>query len=159
MKKILTLMAVMVMGSTCGDVKSATLTVVAIEHGAISVEVHNATSENIVVLSPDAPSRQVDAERCLLILTTKVTDDLRPYAFTPVLRPVEAGSARRFRAVLTPVAPAPKPCREWTITAEYAYVGQVAAITFNGRPSEDFRQYVLANQKIMRASATMPIDN
>jgi hypothetical protein len=156
MKKSLLLMLVMVMSSACGRSGSASLNVVSAERGAVVVEVRNATSENIVVLSPEAPSRQVDEGQCVLIISTKVTDDVRPYAFTPTLETVEAGSARRFRAVLDPVALSSK-CKEWQINAEYTYVLPAAVTTFKGRPFEDFRQYVLQNQKIMSASAKMSV--
>lgn len=159
MKKRFVLMLVMIISSACERSGLASVSVVSVERGAVVVEVHNTTSENIVVLSPEAPSRQMDEEQCVLIISTKVTDDVRPYAFTPTLETVEAGSARRFRAVLGPVALSAKSCAEWTINAEYAYVRPAAVATFTGRPFEDFRQYVLRNQKVMTASAKMAIRN
>jgi hypothetical protein len=159
MKKSFMLMLVMMISSACERDGSASVNVLSVERGAVVVEVHNTNSKNIVVLSPEAPSRQMDEERCVLIISTTVTDDVRPYAFTPTLETVEARSARRFRAVLAPVALPEKSCTEWTINVEYAYVWPAAVATFKGRPFEDFRQYVLRNQKVITASAKMAIRN
>ena len=153
------LMFVLVVSSACARSGAPSLNVVSGERGVVVVEVRNASSEDIVVLSAEAPSRQIDEEQCLLIMSTKVTDDIRPYAFTPALETVEAGSARRFRAVLDPGELSAKSCTEWTISVEYAYVQPAAVAMFKGRPFEDFRQYVLGNQKVMSATAKMPIKN
>lgn len=157
MNKCLMLMLMMVFGGSCETSGSASLDVISAERDAVVVEVHNGTSEEIVLLSPEAPTRQIDEEQCVLIISTRVTDDVRPYAFTPTLERVDVGVTKRFRAVLTPVALSTKSCTAWTISAEYAYVLPEAVTTFKGRPFEDFRQYVLRNQNVIRASAKLPI--
>jgi hypothetical protein len=137
----------------CGDSGSLELRIVRIERGAIDVEVVNATTEAIVFLSPETPARQVDDERCELLISTKIIDHFRPYAFTPRLEHVEAGAVRRFRAVLHPVSLTSKTCTKWKVDAEYAYVLPRDVAMFEGRPSEDFRRRVLKTQKMLTASA------
>lgn len=107
-----------------------------------------------MLLSPESPARQVDEETCTSTLSTKVTDDLRPYAFTPTLETVGAGATRRFCAALAPVEVSSQSCAVWTIHVEYAFIAPDAATRFQRRPSEDFRRYVLVNQKMMSATGT-----
>lgn len=145
--------------SACENAGSLELRIVTIERGAIGLEVINETSEEIVVLSPEAPAQQADAERCVLLISTKVTDDVRPYAFTPKLESVGAGAVRRFRAALAPVSLTSKTCTEWTVDAEYAYVLPSDVAMFKGRAFEDFRQHVLKNQKVLTTSAKGPVKN
>jgi hypothetical protein len=155
--KCLNWILVMVISGSCETNDPASLTVISAERGAVVVEVHNGTSEEIIVLSPEAPSRQIDEEQCVLLISTRITDDVQPYAFTPTLESVEVGATKRFRAVLEPVALSTTSCTAWTIDAEYAYVLSEALATFKGRPFEDFRQYVLHNQKVVRASAKLSV--
>ena len=152
----ITLFAILLV-SACENTGSLELRIVTIERGAIGLEVVNETSEEIVVLSPEAPARQADAQRCVLLISTKVTDDVRPYAFTPRLESVGAKASRRFRVALAPVSLTSNTCTEWTVDAEYAYMPANDVAMFKGRAFEHFRQHVLKNQKVLTTSAKGPV--
>lgn len=155
-------MLVLAMISGCGksgsaSLKAVSLNVVFLGVDAVVIEVRNATTEDIVLLSPEQPARQADEEQCVAMISTKVTDEVRPYAFTPALETVEAGSARRFRAVLTPLALPANVCKEWTINAEYAYVRPADVTAYKNRAFDEFRQTVLHNQKVISTTAKMQL--
>lgn len=145
------------LSESCGErPREIEVNVVSVERGSIVLMVRNRSGEDVVLLSPATPSRQVDDERCTVWLSTKVDERLWPYAFTPQLVTVAAGSKKTFRASIHPLRLS-KACRHWHITAEYAYIRPEAAKRFAGRPSEEFRRSVLRNQRLVstRASATI----
>jgi hypothetical protein len=150
-------MCLVVVGSACvGRHSSIDLRVVALWPASVDVEIQNGSGEHVVFLNPEAPTRQIDEARCELILSTKVLDDVRPYAFTPRLEHVSAGSTRQFRAMLEPMT-VPALCSKWTVRVEYAYLLPDDVENFEGHAREEFRQHVLTNQRVVSTSAARRI--
>src|ERR1700759_3638178 len=116
--------------------------------GMIDVRVTNRTDVNILLISPTRPDAQVDEAQCRVMLSTKVQEWIRPYAFTPDLVELKGGETRTF-AVLRQEATIPK-CGEWRVDLEYAYLRSNAARAAQQRKGADFRGYVLRHQQIAR---------
>jgi hypothetical protein len=159
MKPVIVMLLAILLASACQQRGSIVLRIVSIERRAIVLDIVNKTNDEIVVLSPEAPTRQVDDGRCALIISTKVVDGVRPYAFTPMLETVRAQSVRRFRAVLDPISLADSSCAGWSVDAEYAYVLRSDVAMFKGRAFEEFRLHVLKNQKLLTASVKETVTN
>ncbi len=134
------------------------LHVVTAQKDAIVVRVRNDTEHDVVMLSPDSPSRQVDGKRCTVSLSTKVDDRVRPFAFTPRLITIQSGTEIEFRAAIHPYKVSTT-CREWIVTAEYAYIRPEDVERFAGKASEDFRGHVLRNQQIVTTTASVRINS
>ena len=153
------IMILAVLSESCGErPRNIEVKVVAAEREAIVIGVRNHSRNDVVLLSPATPSRQVDEDKCAVYLSTKVDERIRPFAFTPQLITVPGGSETKFRASIHPLSLS-KPCSRWHITAEYAYIRPDEVEKFAGRPSEEFRQYVLRNQQIVTTSESVTIAN
>lgn len=134
-----------------GDV---VVSVVSLERDAIDVLVSNNTDEDIVLLSPRAPTRRVDEKQCTVTISSVVEGNTYSFAFTPTLRTVRAGSATRFRANLAPLVLSGD-CREWSVAARLAYVNGAEVRRFRGRTSVEFHRYVLTNQRIASVTSKL----
>src|SRR5687768_1100476 len=60
----------------------------------IDIQLENGSSVDVLLISPKKPNRQLDEERCTLLLSTKVQEWILPYAFTPDLVEIKAGETR-----------------------------------------------------------------
>jgi len=111
-----------------------------------NVEVVNRSSVDMLLISPTRPNRQLDPERCTLLLSTRVQKWIQPYAFTPDLVQIKAGEVKTLSLELREKVP--PNCREWNINLEFAYVPAKEGREAHKRKSADFRGYVLENQRI-----------
>lgn len=153
MRAAVAVTVLVLLGAACVErYGSLDLRIRSVQRASIDAEVRNNTAEDLVFLNPEAPTRQVDDSECVLILSTKVLDDVRPYAFTPRLERVDARSSRRFTAILEPISLSPS-CSQWSVKLEYAYVLPKDVEDYKGRPFEDFRQHVLRTQRVVSASS------
>lgn len=143
---------------SCSNEGSAVLTVKVISatKDAITIKVRNNSGDDLVLLSPEAPAREVDKDACHVKLSTKVDDRIRPFAFTPQLVSVRGGSETQLRAVLLPLV-IPESCADVLVSVEYAFIRPDEVERFRRKPSEDFRQYVLRNQRLVTTSQRVTI--
>ena len=112
----------------------------------VDVRLVNQTGVDVLLISPTRPNRQLDQERCSVLLSTRVQEWVRPYDFTPDLVQISAGEVRTFSVELREDVPAN--CREWKVQLEYAYVPAKEGHEARKGRSSDFRGYVLENQRI-----------
>jgi hypothetical protein len=134
-----------------------TLHIASVDRDEVTVAVRNGSAVDIVLLSPRAPSRQLDESGCKLKLSSAVDRNIRPFAFTPELVTLRAGQEATFRAALAPVALA-ESCSTWTVSADYAYLKPDEVDSFRGRTSHEFWEYVIDHQQIVNGAgmATPP---
>lgn len=141
----------------CADRTPTVATIVmSAQRDSIVVEISNRTNGEIVLLSPGAPVRQLDEQTCAVRLSTVVDNLLRPFAFTPDLVTVRANESRRVRVPLAPLA-VPIKCLNLKVTITYAYVSPAGIARFQDKTSEEFRQYVLRNQRITSTEAIVAV--
>lgn len=116
--------------------------------GTIDLRLTNRSGASILLVSPTRPNRQLDEERCAVLLSTKVQEWIRPYAFTPELVELKAGEGRTFPVEVGEGALAK--CRNWQVDVEYAYVPTKEARAAQQQNAADFHDYVLRHQQIAR---------
>ncbi|MEO8383369.1 MAG: hypothetical protein ABI779_27180 [Acidobacteriota bacterium] len=137
--------------------RDVTLRIAAIERDEVTLTVLNGSTADIVLLSPHAPSRQMDEGGCELRLSSKIDRNIRPFAFTPELVTIAAGKETIFRATLAPVSLV-ESCATWTVSADYAYLKRDEVESFKKRTSHEFWEYAIDHQRIVNGSgkATPP---
>jgi hypothetical protein len=118
---------------------------------AIEVRVANNSPMNILLMSPASPNREADEKQCMLRLSTKIQEWIRPYAFTPDLIEVKAGST--YTVSVGRIPPTPATCTDWRVDLEYSYVEAKAALDARRIHSDDFRQYVLKHQQVAKMAS------
>lgn len=116
--------------------------------GKVDVRISNDSGIAILLISPTKPNRQVDRERCSVLLSTRVQDWIRPYDFTPEVVEVESHENETFSIDLREDAPAS--CRSWEVKLEYAYVPAREGREVLKLGSSRFRSFVLGNQRMAR---------
>lgn len=114
---------------------------------AVGIRIVNRSAAQILVISPVRPNRQVDEDRCTILLSTKIVAWIQPYAFTPELIAIEDGAARTFSVPLR-VETLPSRCHEWRVNLEYAYIEANDAAGVRRLSPEDLRAYVLRHQQL-----------
>lgn len=137
----------------CGhDRGDVVINIVSLERDAIVVRITNKTDSDVVLFSPEAPTRRIDTKACAVTISTVIDQETYSFAFTPALRTVRAGKSTLFRANLKPLAVSGD-CREWNVIARYAYLTADEVQRFRGRNSVEFHQYVLTSQRIATVSS------
>ena len=146
------MMILALLSESCGERPgNVEIKVVAAGWDSVVIGVRNHSRNEVVLLSPATPSRQVDEDKCAVYLSTRVDERIRPYAFTPELVTVTRGSEMKFRASNHPFRLS-KRCGRWDVTAEYAYIRPDEVENFAARPSEEF----LAIRLVESASGNLP---
>lgn len=119
--------------------------------GMVDVRITNGLASEVILISPRSPDLLIDAERCTVLLSTKVGEWNRPYDFTPELVTLEAGETRVF--TVNPSHAVPNKCRRWRFDLEYTYLPAGEAREAARQDSVQFRAYVLRNQKLTARSS------
>jgi hypothetical protein len=120
----------------------------------VTVQVRNDLATDIILLSPRAPSRELDRGGCRIRISTKVDKNIRPFAFTPELLTVRSGQKATFRVRLDPVMLAVS-CSSWTVIADYAYLRPDDVAPFQGRVSQEFWEHAVAHQQVVSSESTV----
>lgn len=128
--------------------REVVMRIVSLEREAILMSVTNNTAHDVVLLSPEAPTRQVDGPKCAITVSTVADRQTYAFAFTPTLHRVRARSATRFRATLKPLTVS-RQCQEWNIEARLAYLTDEEVQRFRTKSSAEFHGYVLAQQHVV----------
>lgn len=158
MKRIGVLWLIMASFVSCSDTGRTlfTVNVMSATKDMVTIEVRNNSDEELVLLSPETPAREVDEAACHVKLSTRIDDRIRPFVFTPQLIAVRGGGEMQFRAVLHPLV-IPEPCRDVLVSVEYAFVRPAEVELLRHKTSEDFRQYVLKNQRLVATNRRVTI--
>jgi len=125
---------------------------------SVLLSVENGTDRDIVMLSPAAPSRQVDEAHCTVKLSSKIDERVQPFAFAPELVTLRRGAKVQFNAPLYPLSLS-KACARWTVDAEYAYVTPQDAAGYSENGSEEFRQHVLRVQQVATTTESITVQD
>lgn len=113
---------------------------------SVAVRVTNRTDAPVLLISPARPNLQFDEEKCTVLVSTKVQESIRPYAFTPHLVELKAGETKTFTVNVQGASVAK--CRAWKLAVEYAYVASEGARTVQQQDDVALRGYVLRRQQI-----------
>ena len=111
----------------------------------LQITVSNGSSDTILLIAPASPNRQVDEQRCTLLLSTKVQEWIRPYAFTPELVELNAGDVKAFSVKLEPSVLTK--CPRLQVDLEYAFV-RAEAEAIRSKTRDELRAYLLKHQQI-----------
>jgi hypothetical protein len=119
--------------------------------GMVDVRITNGLASEAVLISPQSPNLLIDAERCTVVLSTKVAEWNRPYDFTPQLVAIKAGETRIFTVNASHAVPSK--CGRWRFDLEYTYLAAREAREAARQDSVRFRGYVLRNQHLTARSS------